>query len=74
MNVSNYLRRYGPTLDELAKDAGLSHSYVRHLARPNHPRQASELAAVKIARALRRQASRLNEDAAAIEKEVLGDE
>ena len=74
MNVSTYLRRYGPTLDELAKDAGLSHSYIRHLARPNQPRQAGEVAAVKIARALRRQAVRLTEDALAIERAVYGEE
>lgn len=66
MNVSTYLRRYGPTLDELAKDAGLSHSYVRHLARVTNPRSAGRTARVLLADAFRKQASRLLADAEAL--------
>jgi len=67
MNVSTYLRRYGPTLDALAKDAGLSHHYVRHLARPVNARSAGRTARVLLARAFRIQAQRLIADADALD-------
>lgn len=70
MNAAPLIRRFCPSMDTLAEEAGLSHDYVKHLAKPNNPRPAGELARLKLARAFRKQAERLMADADALERRL----
>lgn len=70
MDVRPYIRRYCPSMEELARQAGLSYPYVKHLAR-ERPRAAGKQARVLLADAFRRQARQLEEDAAALMKGVV---
>lgn len=68
MDTRPQISRYCRTQENLATDAGLSHAYVKHLARPNNARWAGPSARLLLARAFRRQAERLLRDADALEK------
>jgi hypothetical protein len=67
MDASKLIHRFCPSMDRLAQEAGLSHDYVKHLAKPNNPRTAGPLARLKLARAFRRHAERLMQDAEVLE-------
>jgi hypothetical protein len=67
MNVSAIIRRACPDYGQMAKKAGLSPDYVRHLVKPTDPRPAGYEARHKLARALREQAAQLAADADALE-------
>lgn len=71
MNTRPLIRRYCPTMEDLAAEAGLSHDYVKHLAKEKNPRNAGEAARVRLAHAFKKQAARLLEDAAALEQGIL---
>lgn len=67
MDVSTIIHRSLLTLSALAQRAGLSPSYVKHLAKTTNPRPAGPRARVQIAHALRAHARQLLSDADALD-------
>lgn len=68
MIVANLLREACPDYGEMARKAGLSAGYVRHLAKTSNPRSAGFEARHKLAKAFRDHAADLLRTADELEK------
>lgn len=67
MDISAIVQRSLLNIGALAKLAGVSRDYLKHLAKPTDPRPAGPEVRQRIARAYRQHAAQLLEDAALLD-------